>query len=113
MLTMIIYRTPDFRDAVAAGLATQTYYLSRGYETAEFPPVGNLPAFTWVGVNLGKDVVLITSQGPAIMIFFWQNDSPGGLPAVIDSITRYAGIQSAILRENGFLTITLQLTPFP
>jgi len=113
MLTVLIYRTPDFRDAVASGLASQTYYLSRGFDPFEVPPVGNLPAFTWVGVSQGKDVVLITSQGPAVLIFFWQNDAPLDLPPVVESITRYAGAQSAVLRAKGFLTISLQLTPFP
>jgi hypothetical protein len=113
MLTMLIYRTPDFRDAVASGLASQTYYLGRGFETFPVPPIGNLPAFTWIGVLLEKDVVLITSQGPAVIVFFWQNNGQIDVDSVVDSITRYAGVQSEILRDNGFLTISLQLTPFP
>ena len=113
MMTLLVYRTPDFRDAVASGLATQTYYLSRGFDPVDFPPVGNLPAFTWTGVSQGKDIVLITSQGPAVIILFWQNDGPVTIPLVVESITRYAGAQAAVLRENGFLTISLQLTPFP
>jgi hypothetical protein len=113
MLTMIVYRTPDFRDAVANGLATQTYYLGRDFEPFPAPPIGNLPAFTWVGVLLEKDIVLITSQGPAVIIFFWQNNGQVNATSLVDSITRYAGVQSGILRENGFLTISLQLTPFP
>jgi hypothetical protein len=113
MLTVLMYRTPDFHDAVASGLASQTYYLSRGFVPVAVPPVGNLPAFTWIGVSQGKDIVLISSQGPAVIVLFWQNDAALDLAPMVDSITRYAGVQSAVLRDNGFLTISLQLTPFP
>ncbi len=112
-LTLLVYRTPDFNQAVASAAGAQSFYLQRGYETMDVPPGGMLPAFTWGGVLNQKDLAIITSQGPAVIIVFWQNVNPGDVAPMLESLARYAGIQATRLRNNGFLTATRQLTPFP
>lgn len=112
-LTLLIYRTPDFNQAIASAVGAQAFYLQRGYTELDIPAGGTLPAFSWAGTLQQKDLVIITSQGPAIITLFWQNTTPGEIEPMLKSLSLYAGIQAAELRNNGFLTATRQLTPFP
>ena len=112
-LTLLMYRTPDFDQAISSAVGAQAFYLQRGYERLEIPPLTSLATFSWAGTQQEKDFVLITTQGPAVLILFIQNDAPSDTMEWLESITLYTGMQAGILRTNGFLTATRQMTPFP
>ena len=112
-LTLILYRTPDFRQAVPATFAARVYYLEQGFSLTPIPAGNLLPDHSWAALDGIRAVVLYTSQGPVVIGVFWETLTELDPASALASLSALAGYQSDILRQNGFLTINPLGTPLP
>lgn len=109
-----MYRTVRFEDAQRLAFAASFIYLDEGYSPVPVPSGYILPAQTWIGERGDSEYVLVASQGPAILTFFWRQ-STGNLTELdlVTLLVTYAEAQSAVLRENRFISIDPNATPLP
>lgn len=112
-LTLLVYRTPDFNEASQNAFSAQFLYIEDGYELISLPSGYSLASHTWAAGRNSRDFILITSQGPAIISLFWQSDVSQVSNRVVTYLTSYAEVQASILRNNRYLRVNEQATPFP
>ena len=106
-LTLILYRRIDFNDAVPTVIGSKFHYLEEeDYSELTLPFGGNLPSHSWGGISPLGDIVLSSSQGPAIILVFYQTDRPSKSDELLKELTSLLGLQSQRLRDMGFLTPT-------
>ena len=112
-LVLTAYRTIAFEEASQAAFSAQFVYFAQGFELESLPPGVNLPTQTWVASKWGQDFVIFTSQGPAVLSFFWHADIPLDVEATVGLIAEYMDVQAEILRLNGYITVNPNATPLP
>lgn len=113
ILVLTMYRTSDFPLAAQVAFSAQGIYLDENFQLMDIPAGNNLPDHAWMAEKAGREFVLFTSQGPAVISLFWQSDDTLDPLETAVTIAAYAGMQSDILRANGFITTQPQATPFP
>lgn len=112
-LTLHIYRENNPFTAASAAVGGRSFYLGID-DFDEYPVVGtSLPPHSWAGAIDNEEFIFVTSQGPAVITFFWTSTGGYEVDEVIDLITSYAVVQVTRLRENFFLTPNPLLTPIP
>lgn len=112
-LVLTAYRTIDFDDAVQAAFSARYLYIAQGFTLEAIPPGTILPAHSWVASKDNQDFVIYTSQGPAVLSFFWHADTPANQLETVALIAEYMERQAEILRLNGYITINPNATPLP
>ena len=113
-LSLTLYRTPKFEDALATVAGSKTFYIdSREFELVDIPPGGNLPSFSWAAQKENKDFVMMTAQGPAVVILFVTRETPLDPTSTLEDMAQLLGKQSSILRGNGYLTLISSATEVP
>ena len=113
-LSLTIYRTVRFEDAQRLAFAARFIYQEEGFQASAIPLGVTLPAQAWIGVRGAEEYVLVASQGPAIITVFWRQTTTSLSPeALILTLANYAAEQAAILRDNRYITIDPNATPFP
>ncbi|GAB4581062.1 MAG: hypothetical protein Fur0022_38070 [Anaerolineales bacterium] len=112
-LVLTAYRTADFEDAIQTAYSAQFLYLAQGFDLESIPPGTILPEHAWAASKWNQDFVIYSSQGPAVLSFFWHADSPISAQGTIALLAEYMEIQAEILRDNGYITIDPNATPLP
>lgn len=112
-LVLTAYRTINFDEAVQAAFSAQFLYIAQGFTLEAMPPGTILPAHSWVAYKANQDFVIYTSQGPAVLSFFWHANSIANPQETIALLAEYMELQAQILRTNGYITINPNATPLP
>lgn len=112
-LLLTAYRTKAFEQAAQIAYGSHVIYLAQGFKLETLPSGINLPVQTWVGSKGGKDVVIYSSQGPAVVSLFWHTDFSLNVPDTVALLAAYMDIQTERLLLNGYYTINPYITPFP
>jgi len=110
---LIAYRTMAFEEAAQAAYSAQFVYLAQGFELESLPPGLALAEHTWVASKWSQDFVIFTSQGPAVLSFFWHAELPLDVEYAVALIAEYMDIQAEVLRLNGYITVDPNATPLP
>jgi hypothetical protein len=112
-LVLTAYRTIDFEEAVQAAYSAQFLYLAQGFELEPLPSGVILPEHTWAASKWNQSFVIFSSQGPAVISFFWYADSPISAQGTIALLAEYMEMQTEVLRLNGYITVNPNATPLP
>lgn len=112
-LVLTAYRTIDFEDAVQTAYSAQFLYLAQGFDLEPMPPGTTLGEHSWVASKWNQQFVIYTSQGPAVLSFYWYAESPISAQGAIALLAEYMEQQAEILRLNGYITIDPNATPLP
>ncbi len=102
-LNLLIYRTPNFTDSYSLNIATQFYYLQQGYTRLEPPQRFSIAGEYWAAGQNGRNFVVGTSQGPAVITIFWHSDAVQTGVDVLDLISAALDLQVNRLRNNGYI----------
>lgn len=112
-LVLTAYRTADFDEASQIAYSAQFLYLAQDFELEPLPPGTILPDHAWAASKWNRDFVIYTSQGPAVLSFFWHADYPISAQGTIALLAEYMEMQAEVLRVNGYITVDPNATPPP
>lgn len=112
-LVFTAYRMIDFDDASQAAFSAQYLYIAQGFILQAIPPGTILPTHSWIASKNNQDFVIYTSQGPAVISFFWHATTTASPQETIALLATYAEFQTQILRVNGYITVNPNATPLP